>query len=97
MTVLALKSNIETGSPKYRILSGGVLLSFVILLAKPLDTFLPISAPKPLNKPPSGNPIAASADVPIATPPATPAVTISSLTVFFNNGFDISLGSWTTE
>ena len=49
--VLALKSNIETGSPKYLILSGLVLVSSVILLAKSLDTFLPTSVPKALNNP----------------------------------------------
>ena len=32
MVVVALKSNIEIGSPKYLILSGGVLVSDVILL-----------------------------------------------------------------
>ena len=73
ITVVALKSKAEIGSPKYRILLGLVLLSGVILLEKSDDMFLPISAPKPLNKPPSENPIAASADVPIANPPATPA------------------------
>ena len=60
---------------------------YVILLAKSLDTFLPISAPKPINKPPSLKPVAESADAPMASPPATPAPTISSLTMFFNNGF----------
>ena len=83
ITVVLLKPNIETGSPNYLILSGLVFVSSVILLAKSLDTFLPISAPKPLNIPPSENPIAASADAPMATPPAAPAVTISSLTIFF--------------
>ena len=47
---------------------------------------LPISAPKPLNKPPSLKPIAESTDAPMASPPATPAPTISCLTMFFNNG-----------
>ena len=79
--VVLLRSNIETGSPKYRILSGDVLVSSVILLAKSLDT-LPISAPKPLNKPPSAKPVAESAGAPMANPPAAPAVTISSLTMF---------------
>ena len=83
MIVLAWKSNIEIGSPKYRILSGDVLVSDVILLAKSLDTFLHISAPKPLNKPPSLKPVAESTDAPVASPPATPAPTISSLTMFF--------------
>ena len=77
MIVVASKSKAETGSPKHLILSGDVLVSCVILLAKSGDTFLPISAPKPDNKPPSENPTAASADVPIASPPATPAPTIS--------------------
>ena len=47
-----------------------------------------ISAPEPDNKPPSLKPIAVPADAPMANPPATPAPTISSLTMFFvNNGF----------
>ena len=83
MIVVALKSNIETGSPKYLILSGLVLVSDVILLARPVETFLPISAPIPVSRPPSLKPIALSADAPIANPPAAPAVTISSLTMFF--------------
>ena len=83
ITVDALKSNIEIGSPKYLTLSGDVLVSGVILLAKSLDTFLPISTPKPDNKPPSLNPIAESTVVPMANPPATPAPTISLLTMFF--------------
>ena len=83
MTVFALKSKAEIGSPKYLILSGGVLVFFVILLAKSLDIFLPISAPKPVNKPPSENPVAESADAPIYHIPATPAPTISSLAMFF--------------
>ena len=49
----------------------------------------PISAPKPLNKPPSENPIAESTDAPMANPPATPEPTISCLTMFFKNGFDM--------
>ena len=89
MTVVALKSKAETGSPKYLILSGDVLLSDVILLAKSNDTFLHISAHKPANEPPSEKPIAESADAPIYPIPATPAPTISSLTMFFNNGFDM--------
>ena len=72
----------ETGSPKYLILSRLVLLYSVILLAKSVETFLPISAPKPLNKPPSEQPKAVSVDATIANPPATPAPTISSLTMF---------------
>ena len=87
MIVVALKPNIEIGSPKYRILSGDVLVSDVILLEQSDDICLPISVLKPVNGPPSENPIAESADAPVANPPATPAVTISSLTVFFNNGF----------
>ena len=86
MIVVALKSNIETGSPKHLTLSGDVLVSDVILLAKSLDTFLPISAPIPVNKPPSLKPIAASADAPIYPIPATPAPTISSLTMFLIMG-----------
>ena len=62
---------------------GLVLVSDLILLAKSLDTFLPISMPKPDNKPPSLNPIAESTTVPMANPPAAPAVTIPSLTMFF--------------
>ena len=90
-TAVALKSKAEIGSPRYRILSGDVLVPDVILLAKSLDTFLPISAPKPVNKPPSEKPIAASADAPIYPIPATPAPTISSLTMCFNNGFGMLL------
>ena len=66
----------------FLILSGLVLVSSVVLLAKSLDTFLQISTPKPLNNPPSENTIAASAEAPTANPPAAPAVTISSLTMF---------------
>ena len=72
----------ETGSPKYRVLSGDVLVSYVILLAKSDDTFLSISAPKPVNKPPSLKPVALSIDAHVDTPPAAPAPTISSY-VFF--------------
>ena len=87
MTVVALKSKAETGSPKYRIRSGDVLVSDVILLEKSVETFLPISAPKPVNKPPSENPIVESADAPIYPIPAASAPTISFLTMFFfNNG-----------
>ena len=84
-----MKSNIKVGSPKYLILSGDVLVSDVILSAKSVDTFLPIPVPKPINNPPSEKPIAESADAPIDNPPATPAPTISSLTMFFDNGFDM--------
>ena len=89
--MVALKPNIETGSPKHLILSGDVLVSDVILLAKSDDIFIPISAPKPDNKPPSLKPIALSIVPPMANPPAAPAVTSSSLTVFvvFNNGFEM--------
>ena len=83
ITVVALKPKAEIGPPKYLILSGDALVSDVILLAKSLDTFLPISVPKPLNKPPSLKPVAESADAPMASPPATPPATISSLTMFF--------------
>ena len=83
ITVVLLSSNIEAGSPKYRILSGDVSVSYVILLAKSDDTFLPISAPKPVNKPPSLKPTALSIDAPMDTPPATPDPTNSFLTVFF--------------
>ena len=83
MTALALKSKALTGSPKYRILLSLVLLSSVILLAKSDDTLLPISAPKPLNTPPSAKPIAESADAPMANPLAAPAPTISCLIMFF--------------
>ena len=60
-----------------------MLVSSVILLAKSLDAFLPMPAPKADSNPPSEKPIAESADAPIATPLATPAPTISSLTMFF--------------
>ena len=83
MIAVALKSKAETGSPKYLILSGDVLVSGVILLAKSDDTFLPISAPEPINKPPSLKPVAESTDAPIASPLAAPALTISFLTMFF--------------
>ena len=43
--------------------------------------FLPISAPKPINKPPSENPIAESADAPVANPPAIPAAITSFLII----------------
>ena len=87
--MVELKSNIEIGSPNYLILSGLVLVSDVILLAKSVETFLPISPPKTNNKPPSLNPKAESTVVPMANPPATPPATISSLTMFFNSGFDM--------
>ena len=86
MTVLALKSKAEIGSTKYRILSGDVLVSSVILLAKSLDTFLLISVPKADSKPAAVKPIAESADVLIANPLAAPTPIISSLTMFFDNG-----------
>ena len=57
ITVVALKPKAEIGSPKYLILPGDVLVSDATLLAKSLDT-LPISVPKPLNKPPSLKPVA---------------------------------------
>ena len=83
MIAVALESKALIGSPRYLILLGLVLVSGVILLAKSLDTFLPISAPKPLNKPPSENPIAESADAPMASPLAAPTPTISFLIIFF--------------
>ena len=64
------------------ILSGLVFVSSVILSAKSVDTFLPISTLKPFNNPPSENTVAASADAPTANPPAAPAVTIASLIMF---------------
>ena len=82
MVAAALKSKAEVGSPKYRILFGSVLVSDIFLLAKSLDTFLPMSPPKPDNKPPSLNPQAESTVVPMANPPATPPATSSSLTMF---------------
>ena len=82
ITVVLLKSNTETGSPKYLILLGLVLLSDLILLGKSVDTFLPISAPKPVNKPASAKPIAESADAPMDSPLAAPTPTISFLTMF---------------
>ena len=81
MTALALKSIALIGSPKYRILSGIVLLYYVTLLAISVEISLPISAPKPVNTPPSENPIAESADAPMATPPATPKSKMPSLTI----------------
>ena len=82
ITIVLSRSNITAGSPTYRILSGDVLVSSVILLAKSLD-ILSKSAPRLLNKTPSAKPISESADAPVATPPATPAVIISSLTISF--------------
>ena len=75
MIVVALKSDIEAGSPKYLIPSGDVLVSGVILFAKSVDTFLTISEPEPVNNPPPLKPIAESTDAPMASPPATPAPT----------------------
>ena len=83
MIVAALKSKALIGSPRYSILLGLVLLSSVILLAKSDDMFLLISAPEPLNKPPSENPIAESADAPMASPLAAPTPTFSFLIRFF--------------
>ena len=83
ITVVLLKSSIETGSPNYRILSGLVSVSSVILLANSLETFLFKSAPIPVKSPPSLKPVALSADGPIANPLATPAPTISFLIMFF--------------
>ena len=40
-----------------------------------------MSAPNPVNKPPSENPIAESADAPMATPPATPKSNIEFLKI----------------
>ena len=90
MIVVALESKAEIGSPKYIIMSGLVLVPDVILLEKSDDVCSHISAPKPDNKPPSLNPTAESTVVPMANPPATPPATISSLTMFFNYGFDMS-------
>ena len=47
---------------------------------------MPISAPKPFNKPASAKPIVESTDAPMANPPAAPTPTISFLTMSFNNG-----------
>ena len=91
--MVALKSQALTGSPKYLILLGLVLLSDVILLEKSDNMFLPISAPKPFNKPPSLKPIAESTDAPMASPLATPEPTIPSSIMFFNNGFDMLPGT----
>ena len=60
--------------------------SSVILLAKSVETLLPISAPKPLNNPPSEKPIAESTDAPMANPSAAPAPTILFLAMFFSIG-----------
>ena len=51
--------------------------------------FLLISAPRPLNKPPSENPIAESADAPMASPLAATTPTSSFFIMFFNNGFEM--------
>ena len=84
ITVVALKSKAEIGSPKYRILLGLVLVSDEILLAKSVDnSFLPMSTPIPVNKPPPLKPIALSIVPPVANPPAAPTPTISFLTMFF--------------
>ena len=81
MTALVLEPIALIGSPKYQILSGLVLLSSVNLLAISVEIFLPIPAPKPVNTPPSENPIAESADALMATPPATPKSKMPSLTI----------------
>ena len=94
MIVVALKSKEEIGSPKHLILSGEVLVSDVILSAKSVDIFLPISAPKPVNNPPSLKPKALSAGAPIDNPPAAPAVTISSLTMFLITDLTCYLIQW---
>ena len=65
------------------ILSGLVLVYDVILLAKSVDICLPISAPKPVNKPAPLKPTAESAGARIYPIQETPAVTMSSLTMFF--------------
>ena len=64
-------------------MSGDVFVSSVLLFAKSVETFLPISLPKTVNTPSSAKPIAESADAPMDTPPATPTPTISSLTMSF--------------
>ena len=69
------------GSPKYRILSGLVLLSSVNLLAISVEIFLPISAPIPAKILPSAKPIAESADAPMATPLATPKSNVDFLII----------------
>ena len=79
--LLALKSIALIGSPKYRILSGLVLLYPVNLLAISVEIFLPISAPIPVKSPPSTKPIAESAEALVANPPATPAPIISSFII----------------
>ena len=64
-------------------------MSDVILLAKSVDTFLPILKPNPDIRPASENPIAESTVEPTAKPLTIPAPTIPFLTIFFNNGFDM--------
>ena len=84
MTALALKPIAIIGSPK-DILSGIVLLSSVNLLAISVETFLHISAPKPVYKPKTTKSTAESADAPVANPPATPAPIISFLIIDLQN------------
>ena len=79
--VVELKSNRNRLAKIYN--SVRACISICNSIRKSVETFLPISAPKPDNKPPSLNPIAESTVVPMANPPATPAPTISSLTMFF--------------
>ena len=59
------------------------ILLWKMAVAKSLDTFLLISVPIAVNKPPSLKPVALSIGAPMGTPPATPAPTMSFLTMFF--------------
>ena len=72
------------GSPKYRILFGDVLLCsvyYVNLLAISVELFLPISAPIPVKRPPSENPIALSIAPPAIAPPTTSKYDIELVTI----------------
>ena len=72
ITVLALKSSAEIGSPAYLILSG--LSSFRVVKFVPivLPIFPPAELKPAVNKPSSVNPVAASTPAPIEVPTAVP-------------------------
>ena len=83
--MVALRPIALIGSPKYRILSKLVLLFSVNRLPMSLAIFLPISPPKPVNNPPSENPIAETRNAPVANSLATPRSDIEFLTIALPN------------